>query len=381
MYICSQEQDYKGCNKMVNIVTMKNSPIDLINTGLTMYYYKKDKKDVNYILLENTEIKSFWKSIKKYTDKKDKSLIIINIPIKESLINQIKLSPWDAAVLYISDTYIRLSTEMWDKLLTKGITPIPQRAPFQCFVGNYTSNKSKRWMKISENLSFEKFNELNNESIELICGLVETAQKTPDQIINNVIEDIFEFRSPVYSDQDIKKILDLSKSAIYKYKKRIGIVSILIRKLFENKKHHIGIVNNNISVIFSVKPSYTKKFMESYGINYRPLIRFGKAEIIEVINGSPEIVSWVIGRDTTCDITIGDLEPTLISQRTLKRKFFGEITTQSNEEKTYIKHYKSLKDKYPDIEDFKKAIRIPEEGFEEVIDMLEESKTNFKILE
>ncbi|MCK5559406.1 MAG: hypothetical protein KAJ51_02390 [Thermoplasmata archaeon] len=362
-------------------MTMKNSPIDLINTGLTMYYYKKDKKDINYTLLENTEINSFWKNIKKYIDKKDKSLIIINIPINESYIKQIKLSPWEAAVLYISDTYIRLSTEMWDKLLTKGITPIPQRVPSQCFVGNYTSKKSKRWMKISENLSFEKFNKLNNKSIELICGLVETAQKKPDQIIKNVIKDIFEFKSPVCSDHEIKKTLSLSKSEIYRYKKKTGIVSILIRKLFENKKHHIGIVNSDISVIFSVKPTYTKRVMNSYGIKYKSLIRFGKAEAIEIINGSPEIVSWIIGRDTTCDNTIGDLTPTLITKRTLKRRFFGDITTQRTADKTYTKHYKSLKDKYPEIEKLEKAIRIPEEGFEEVIDMLEESKTNFKILD
>ena len=364
---------------MVSIVVPENSLIDLINAGLTVRHFtKKGEETPKVFLVHELEKEEFWNDVKKYADEKDRSLLILNFPLpEERVLKNIDLKPYEYSILYIPSEFISMTPQSRKILLEKGIVSMPQREPYKCFPGEYIDKVEKRWMKISKTVSLE--NELvpiRERSIRIIDGLLKIVKEDPLLAIGKIAKD------------DVAFFDEAARESIPEISRRIGkpdleivfaegrgsdLIRVALDHFLSCRKTPIGVRGIDESVILTNAPTFAHYIMNECDISVKEQIRLGKgsAFTLDIIDDAN--IGLLVGRLSQKNVLIKFGKPSFVIEKTLKRKLVGGKGPSG-------RFYRGIKEKYPELEIKKGMIATPRDAFENVIDTLKETGTEFKIM-
>lgn len=361
---------------MVSIVIPKNSLPDLINAGLTVRHYTKKSEKTNVYSVSETAIEKFWSEIRKYVDKNDHSLIILNLPLpSEETLKSIDLKPYEYSILYIPSELVSMTPQSKRILLEKGIVFMPQRSTSKCFPGEYIDKVEKRWMAINKILSFES--ELTDQkSTDIIIGLLRLSEENPLLAIERIAEDDADFfrkKGKEALPKTLKQIEMPSLEIRFTEAKRIDLIPIAFYHFLSNRKIPIGIKGESESVVITESPTFADSIFDEYNIKAVHKMKLGKAAAILTDLVDDVSIGLLLGRLSQRNVLIEFGYPKFVVRKTLLRKLVGGKGPKG-------RVYKGLKERYPNLLVKKDTIRTPRAAIENVIDILRETGTEFKII-
>ena len=363
---------------MVSIVIPENSLIDLINAGLTVRHYTKKGEETKVLIVNEMEKEEFWNDIKKCADEKDRSLIILNFPLpSEEVLENIDLRPYEYSILYIPSEFISVTPESRKILLQKGIVSMPQREPYKCFPGGYIDRVEKRWMKIGEIVSFEnELGPVREGIIQTIGGLLKKAKEDPSLTIQKIARNdaAFFYEAAKEPIPEISKHIEKPDLEIVFTK---GRGSDLLRIAFDHflacRKTPIGVRGEDESVILINAPTFAHFVMDKCDFKAKEQMKLGKGAALTLGIFDDANIGLLVGRLCQKNVLIKFGKPRFVVEKTLKRKLVGGKGPGG-------RFYRGIKEKYPDLEIKKDIITAPMNAFENVIDTLKETGTDFKIM-
>lgn len=371
---------------MVSIVVPESSLTDLINAGLTVrYYHKKDvDTEVHFVNVKNRD--QFWNDIGRYIDEKDRSLLILNFPLpSEEILKKIKLRPYEYSILNIPSELIAVTPQSKKILLEKGIVSMPQRATYKCFPGEYTDKVERRWVRLSKLISFEReIGSINEKRVRILKGLLKIMGEDPHLAIQKIESDDVDFLCGAGTEEiPISKHLEKRDlEVVFTQCKGFDLFKAAFYHFLHCRKTPLGIKGEHESIILTEAPTFARYIFQKCNLTTKDEIRSGKGAAISTSILDETDIGILVGRLSQRNVTIEfSGKPKYVVLRTLKRRLIGEKGSGG-------RSYRGIKEKYPELEFMKRytgevrknIIYTPRYAFENVVDTLKETGTEFKIM-
>jgi hypothetical protein len=364
---------------VVSIVIQANSLPDFVNAGLTVRHYKMKGEEAKVYFLSEAKSEEFWSRIEKYVDKRDRSLIILNFPLpSKEILESINLEPYEYSILYIPSILISMTPQSKKTLLEKGIVFMPQRAIYKCFPGEYIDQVEKRWMSINQAISFESELEYKKD-ISIIVGLLKMSQKDPHLTIDKIANNDLEFFGNLGKESipEIHRYIERPNLGIgFTESSGVDLIQIALGRFFSDKKIKktlIGIKGKKGSLILTASPTFADHIFNKDQIKARHIMNFGKGAALLTDQIDDTSISLLVGRLSQQNVFIEFHDSKFVVKKTLLRKLMGGKGPGG-------RIYKGLKETFPEIDVKKDMIKTPIAAFENVIDTLKETGTEFRII-
>jgi len=331
------------------------------------------------------EKEQFWNDIGKYIDQRDHSLLILNFPLPtEDILRKVNLQPYEHSIVNVLSHLVTITQKSKKILLEKGIVSMPERDVYKCFPGEYTDKVEKRWMNIGRAISFEsKLWSIDERTIRIIKGILKTMGEDPHLATQKIMEDDAEFlyeaggeEIPIFKHLDKPDLevifsrcsgFDLFKAAFYHF--------------LNCRKTPLAVRGEDESVFLTEAPTFAYFIFKKCRITPKEEIRSGQGAAIITPLLDETDMGILIGRLSQTSIRIEFGKPRNVVQKTLMRRLVGGKGPKG-------RVYHSIKEKYPDLEVMhehtfsteKRIIYTPRNAFENVIDTLKETGTQFRIV-
>jgi len=332
---------------MVTIAILENSVTDIINAGLTKKYFMKNDVETQIHFINENKINHFWNNVKKYTNKNDDTLIIINIPLPHNeTLQKLELEPYEKTIFYLPSKKLSITESNKKILFDKGIVEfnIPR-----------IYKKTKLILDGIINIS------LNNKELAI------------EKILENDISFFFDEGEFLSVDS---KIRDCKKQGFLLFNSAYSGISLLrasIQEFLKTKLVPIGIKGENEYLLLTSTPNFTNHILHECKFRDNFSILFGNGAAIFFNENDYDAFFITIGKTTPIEIMIRYDEPTLVHERTLKRRLIGGPGPEG-------RRYHGLNEKYPNLIVDGKYVVTPRNAIEEVIDILTESGSSYKIV-
>jgi len=364
---------------MVTIAILENSVTDIINAGLTKKYFMKNDVETQIHFINENKINHFWNNVKKYTNKNDDTLIIINIPLPHNeTLQKLELEPYEKTIFYLPSKKLSITESNKKILFDKGIVTMKQRENYKCFYGHYKRSIVNTWMKFCRLISFE-FNipRIYKKTKLILDGIINISLNNKELAIEKILEnDIsFFFDEGEFLSVD-SKIRDCKKQGFLLFNSAYSGISLLrasIQEFLKTKLVPIGIKGENEYLLLTSTPNFTNHILHECKFRDNFSILFGNGAAIFFNENDYDAFFITIGKTTPIEIMIRYDEPTLVHERTLKRRLIGGPGPEG-------RRYHGLNEKYPNLIVDGKYVVTPRNAIEEVIDILTESGSSYKIV-
>jgi hypothetical protein len=368
---------------MVTIVTPKNRVHNVINVALSLRQLESEGKKTKVEFLAPSEIENFWNNLEEYVDKTDKSLIILDVPHPvASDIAKLKIGPWKNAILYFTSENNPLTKDEREGLLNHGISIVPERKSYECFMGDITGQNEK-WVNASKILTLEDQDiPLQSKERNIIKGLIQSALTSPKETIRKIQEDAFDYFGKIGKKQP--EVTIKTKHGDYfivQVKHNLAAAVSAVYSSYLDDKPEPLIVDGKHKGLLTRNPTFFMSIMKQMG-NEESAIKFGKAAFFcfdNSVNTNELLTLAGRGRCEGFLLKIG--EPQFMSHKTLHRKLIGGTTSETKGEEKYNKRYRSLADEYTGIAFLaQNCIKVPDGALEDVVGLLHKSGTSFQLV-
>ncbi len=368
---------------MVNVVVPEKSVQGTVNLALTINELKRQHRNATYQFVPESQQSDFWKNLRKHADKTDNSLLILDMPHPElSEVSGIELKPWQTTVIYIPSELNAPNREERDALVEKGISVVPARKTFECFVGDLTA-ENEAWRNMSKILSMEeKSANIDRDELAAARGIAEKAIQAPKETINRIITgDLNYFRNLGKKRKEADVVVRTRDNNLVLIEaKRVSpkIFGVAFEACLKNDLDPV-VIGGAIRALLTVKPNYIWQTTMEETPNL--VARFGKGAIIRFNKKlDPRGLSYIAGLNQQ-PVLLKFSEPKFISSKTLNRRLFGGKTSVRIGEKEYEKKYSSLRDRFPDLRFITRdTMLVPGDAFEDTIALLHESGSKYELL-
>ena len=362
---------------MVFIVVPENSWVDMINAGLTLRYYQNKGESPTVYLANESDYDIFWKTIRDFVDPKDKTLVILNLPLPSAeVLKDLDLKPYEYAIVYIPSQFIPITPQIKKLLLEKGIVSMPQRAPYKCFPGEYTSEVEKRWMGISKIISLDdEFVAIGKEKFDIIGGLLRRIEEDVSESIRRIAANDLNF----FLEAGKKPLAEV-KICIEKPDANILLVShddtdltrVALNDFLESGKTPVGVSGEAESIILTIAPTFASEVIRKSDFEVKSQTRLGKGAIFSLRGSDPTILSLLVGKLARETIPIKFNKPRHVIRKTLMRRLVGGPGP-------YGRTYRGVKGLNKEMIS-KDIISAPQVTVEAVVDVLKESGSGFEFI-
>lgn len=368
---------------MVTVVAPKNQLHNVINVALSLNQLQSEGKKVNVALLDKTELNHFWSKLDDYVDNSDKSLIILDVPHPEANdMDKIKTEPWKNAILYLSSELNPLTKEEKEGLLNYGISVVPERKSYECFMGDITPDNQK-WVDIAKILTRgEKDGKISSREKRILEGIINLAITFPLKAIEKIRENAFDYFYD--AGMETPDITIRTKEGYYHIievkKARPGTISAVYRQYIEDLLEPL-IIDGAMKAIMTRNPTFFQQIIHKEKGDLDSLT-FGKVTLFRFNKHTKsEKLLTLAGRGHCKGYVLKIGEPRFMNSKTLQRQLIGGSTIEKKGAKTYPKRYRGLKDEFAGIGFLSKdLVQVPEGALEDAVAIFHRSGTPFSVL-
>ncbi|MDV3292950.1 MAG: hypothetical protein LYZ70_01610 [Nitrososphaerales archaeon] len=368
---------------MVNVVAPRNSVPAILNVAMTLSELKAENKGARTQFVSEDQTSQFWNKLPSYVDKRDMSLIVLDMPHPGSdELQKIPLEPWKHAIIYLHSELNPLNSEEKEIMLNRGITVIPPRKVSESFLGD-VSTRNTKWVRISRILSMEETEGISKEELDIAKGIITKATSAPEETVQRVLNDEIEYFRDIGKKRtgkiDFKLAFPNNRFCVVETKRMTPhIYSDLFEVYARNNAEPLAIVGA-MNGIFTNKPTLYKYLGAT---NLAPRLRFGRGAIVSIDGDADnQFVGYVVGLGDRSPLVVKIAPPRFVSRKTLLRRLLGGKTNQRVRKKVYHKSYKSLADRFDNLEQLANDVfLIPPEAFENTVAILHESGADYSVL-
>lgn len=362
---------------MVSIIIPENSPVDLINAGMSLRHYTKKGDSLSINILNENDKEKFWNNIKKYIDEKDHTLLILNFPLpSEEILKNLKIEPYEYSILYIPSKFISVTPQIKKILLEKGIVSMPQREPYKCFPGEYIDEMEKKWIEIGKRISLK--NDLDEKPAKhnkIINGILKKMEENPMQVVKKIANDDTDFfieASQSELPEVLKHIKKTDLEIISTKGKRPELVRLAVIHFLDCKKPLIGVKGVDSSLILTNAPTFAQFIIDDAKINTEVRWKFGGGAAMFIKTVEDTDIDFLLGRLSQKKLFIKFGSPKNVVKKTLRRRLLGGKGPKG-------RVYRGVKDIFPNIEIIQNIISLPRDAIEYVTDIFKETGTEFEL--
>jgi hypothetical protein len=365
---------------MTTIIALRNSPVDLINTALTMR--NLDVEDTRkFRLIKSDEIANFWLNLGK---ERDRNIIVLNLPAPDQkMLSDMPELPDDMAVTYVPSREVAPSRDVTSLLLEKGISVMPPRESYECYPGDRLNPENEEWVSLNKILVLREGKQ-TALSRSLVGGILASTEQSPSETVWRIVKnDRRYFRQMGKLSGSTTVVLDddnlslLKTHAELQSRMKLAFINYLTRR-----RSPVVVLGKGGSTLFTLTPSHDALVAKRCAMNPERVFKIGRACMLNFEGETVDQVEVLAGKLATRHFLVKFGDPTLAERKTLLRQLFGGETDEKSEMKIYHKHYSGLSEIYPELEKIgQRVIRVPKDAFEEVVEVFNRTGASYEVLD
>src|SRR5581483_10608991 len=306
---------------MVTLVALDNQIHNMINVGLSLKQLKSEDKYCKVKFIKQSKVEDFWNSLDSYVDDRDKTLVILDIPHPDvKKFYRPNANVGDGVILYLASELNPLTIEERESLLNKGITVVPERKSYECFLGPI-SKENEKWINTAKVLTLKE-NAPDHDVAELAQSIITSVLLSPDQTVKKIAEG----DSNYFIELQRKKQKHIINPEIISFNVCINLHGDVNKGLAAAVGYYIAkhpeplvLFGNNIKGILTRNPTFYQE--KVLGKKIEPYLKLGRASLFSFNKNTDDkeiLVAAAKGQCSAYFVAIG--KPSFMNSRTLQRR-------------------------------------------------------------